>query len=101
MAKETTQVLDTLKARLHKTLDIKLNSVSGFDWQQPEFNSSALRLVARRHLRSKSNNFGASGHDLFQFEPLQPGIHKIHFKLGRPFGNKQPVETKTFSLDIS
>jgi predicted secreted protein len=91
----------TLNARLHKPFEIVLRSkaVSGYEWR-PSFNSTALRLVARRYSRPKANAFGASGQEVFKFEPLKPGNHDITFVLVRPLEDKT-ADTRAFALHVT
>lgn len=93
------EVMNDLSAKLHKTFAIDLESkgLSGYEWQ-PVFHTDALKLIGRRR-KVNMKSFGASGTEIFKFEPLRTGDYTVTFELVRPF-EKKSIDQKAFSVHI-
>jgi predicted secreted protein len=88
-----------VKAKVHRPFEITLGShlTSGYEWR-PVFNQTVLKLLEKRR-SSNMHKFGASGKEVFRFEPLRSGDYDILFELVRPFENTS-VECREFSLHV-
>jgi predicted secreted protein len=88
-----------VKAKLHKPFEIELRThlTMGYEWR-PMFNASVLKFLGKRRPAS-AKRFGASGREIFRFEPLKSGDHDLYFELVRPFEDES-VERRNYALHI-
>lgn len=89
-----------LKTAPEQPFEVTLRSPgpSGYEWT-PKFDASKLRLIKKRRRPASRTSFGASGSDVFRFQPLSRGAVNLIFDLARPW-ESEPVDQREYRIEV-
>ncbi len=94
-----------IKARVGVNFQIALvsNPTTGYSWgiDDSALNGGFVRLISSAFLPSDTKMAGASGQQVWVFQPLKPGSYEIRFEYSRKWEKGVPaIDEKVFKVKI-
>jgi len=82
-------------------IELKSNPTTGYQWQLAKpLNKKIVDLVSSDYIPPKTNLVGAGNKEIWVFKAVKKGKTEILLKYARPWESVQPIEQKTYIIEV-